>query len=54
MTRWIFVNQWLENRVKPFVFNPHIQNQIQLSPPGLEELVDANHPCRIVNEEIEN
>src|SRR6202008_1010855 len=35
------------------VFKPYIQNQIQLLPPSLDELVDAKHPCRIVNEVIE-
>jgi hypothetical protein len=35
------------------VFKPYIQNQIQLSPPILDDLVDAKHPCRIVNEVIE-
>ena len=35
------------------VFKPYIQNQIQLLPPSLDELVEAKHPCRIVNEVIE-
>lgn len=35
------------------VFKPYIQNQIQLLPPSLDELVDAKHPSRIVNEVIE-
>ena len=35
------------------VFKPYIQNQIQLLPPSLDELVDAKHPCRIVHEVIE-
>lgn len=40
-------------RSNKVVFKPYIQNQIQLLPPSLEELVDANHPSRIVNEVIE-
>jgi len=35
------------------VFKPYIQNQIQLLPPSLDELVDEKHPCRIINEVIE-
>src|SRR5665213_1883504 len=35
------------------VFKPYVQNQIQLLPPSLDELVDEKHPCRIVNEVIE-
>ena len=35
------------------VFKPYIQNQIQLLPPSLDDLVDAKHPCRIVHEVIE-
>src|ERR1700748_225580 len=38
---------------KKIVFKPYIQNQIQLLPPSLDELVDEKHPCRIVNEVLE-
>ena len=38
---------------KKIIFKPYIQNQIQLLPPSLDELVDEKHPCRIVNEVLE-
>jgi transposase len=35
------------------VFKSYTPNQMQLLPPSLEELIDANHPVRIVNQIIE-
>ena len=38
------------NRV---VFKPYTPNQISLLPPSLEELIDKNHPVRVVNSVID-
>lgn len=35
------------------VFKPYATNQIMLLPPTLEELIDHNHPVRVVNQIIE-
>lgn len=35
------------------VFKNYNQNQMLLLPPSLEELIEENHPVRIVNEVIE-
>ncbi len=35
------------------VFKPYQQNQTYLFPPNLEDLVDANHPVRVVSEVID-
>ena len=35
------------------VFKSYAPNQMQLLPPSLEELIDKNHPVRIVNQIIE-
>jgi len=35
------------------VFKPYKQNQIYLLPPSIEEMIEANHPVRVVNEVIE-
>src|SRR5271155_2696224 len=35
------------------VFKSYTPHQMQLLPPSLEELIDANHPVRIVNQIIE-
>jgi transposase len=35
------------------VFKPYASNQIMLLPPSLEELIDENHPVRVVNQVID-
>ena len=35
------------------VFKPYKQNQMYLLPPSIEEMIEANHPVRVVNEVIE-
>ena len=35
------------------VFKPYKQNQVYLLPPSIEEMIEANHPVRVVNEVIE-
>lgn len=35
------------------VFKPYANNQIMLLPPSLEELIDDNHPVRVVNQVID-
>ena len=34
-------------------FKEYAQNQIMLIPPSLEEMIDKNHPVRIVNQVID-
>lgn len=34
-------------------FKEYAQNQIMLIPPSLEEMIDKNHPVRIVNKAID-
>lgn len=36
------------------VFKDYNQNQLMLLPPSLEELIEPNHPVRVVNEIIDN
>jgi transposase len=35
------------------VFKPYIQNQLQVLPPSLEDLIPANHVVRVVNEAVD-
>jgi transposase len=35
------------------VFKPYEQDQMYLLPPSIEEMIEANHPVRVVNEVIE-
>lgn len=35
------------------VFKPYCPNQLSLLPPSLDELIDANHPVRVVNSVID-
>jgi len=35
------------------IFKPYEQNQIYLLPPSIEEMIEKNHPVRVVNEVIE-
>ncbi len=35
------------------IFKPYEQNQLYLLPPSIEELIEKNHPGRVVNEVIE-
>jgi transposase len=35
------------------VFKDYNQNQLMLLPPSLEELIEPNHPVRVVNEVID-
>ena len=41
------------NRAK-VVFKDYSPNQILLLPPSLEEMIDPNHPVRVVNQVIDN
>ena len=41
------------NRTK-VVFKDYSPNQILLLPPSLEDMIDPNHPVRIVNQVIDN
>jgi transposase len=36
------------------VFKPYLQNQAWLIPPSLDDLIDVNHPVRVVSEVIDN
>jgi transposase len=36
------------------VFKDYINNQPLLLPPSIDELIEANHPVRVVNSVIEN
>ena len=36
------------------VFKDYSPNQILLLPPSLEEMIDMNHPVRVVNQVIDN
>ncbi|MCA6380420.1 MAG: hypothetical protein IM606_06875, partial [Cytophagales bacterium] len=35
------------------VFKNYTPNQVMMLPPSLEELIDKNHPVRIVNQVID-
>ncbi len=35
------------------VFKDYNPNQIMLLPPNLEELIESNHPVRVVNDEVD-
>lgn len=39
-------------RSSAVVFKPYDQNQISLLPPNLDELINENHPVRIINKVI--
>jgi len=39
--------------LKP-VFKSYNQRQMMLLPPSLDELIDGNHPVRIVNQVLDN
>ena len=43
----------INNRTK-VVFKDYSPNQMLLLPPSLEEMIDPNHPVRIVNQVIDN
>jgi transposase len=42
----------MKNRTKRVIFKDYNQNQIMLLPPSLEELIEPNHPVRVVNQII--
>jgi transposase len=44
----------MQNRKSKIVFKDYSPNQILLLPPSLEEMIDPNHPVRVVNQVIDN
>ena len=39
-----------KNRISKAKFKDYAQDQLMLIPPSLEDLIDKNHPVRIVNQ----
>ena len=39
---------------KKLVFKPYSPNQLNLLPPSLEDLIENNHPVRLVNHVIDS
>jgi transposase len=44
----------MQNNKSKVVFKDYSPNQILLLPPSLEEMIDPNHPVRIVNQVIDS
>ena len=44
----------MQNNRTKVVFKDYSPNQILLLPPSLEEMIDPNHPVRIVNQDIDS
>jgi transposase len=44
----------MQNNRTKIVFKDYSPNQILLLPPSLEEMIDPNHPVRVVNQVIDN
>jgi len=44
----------MQNNRTKVVFKDYSPNQILLLPPSLEEMIDPNHPVRIVNQVVDN
>ena len=44
----------MQNRNPKLVFKDYNPNQNLLLPPSLEELIDSNHPVRVVNQVVDN
>jgi len=44
----------MQNNKLKVVFKDYSPNQILLLPPSLEEMIDPNHPVRIVNQVIDS
>ncbi len=51
---WQVLTCNVSNNKSKVVFKNYTPNQIMLLPPSLEELIEANHPVRIVNQVIDN
>lgn len=44
----------MQNNKTKIVFKDYSPNQILLLPPSLEEMIDPNHPVRVINQVIDN
>jgi len=44
----------MQNNRTKVVFKDYSPNRILLLPPSLEEMIDPNHPVRVVNQVIDN